>query len=148
MKRLEGQVDVKRLSRALEMLRAESFQLYSQVEADGLVGVVRSQTEPDLVYSGRLASDGRFGCCTQDLALCMGLRTALCKHLLVLIVGLAKEGKVNRGQVDGWVRASRTKKPTLDQDVMSETLLRYKAAQAGAIDWRPTETIPEDYYAL
>jgi hypothetical protein len=36
----------------------------------------------------------------------------------------------------------------VDADLMSVPLLRYKAAQAGAIDWRPTETIPEDYYSL
>jgi hypothetical protein len=36
----------------------------------------------------------------------------------------------------------------LDEEVMSEPLLRYKSAVAGEIDWRPTETIPEDYYSL
>jgi hypothetical protein len=30
---------------------------------------------------------------------------------------------------------------------MSTTFLRYKGAEAGEIDWRPTETMPEDYYA-
>ena len=27
-------------------------------------------------------------------------------------------------------------------------LLRYQAARAGAVDWRPAETIPEDFYSL
>ena len=31
---------------------------------------------------------------------------------------------------------------------MSAIFLRYKGAEAGEIDWRPTETIPEDYYSL
>jgi hypothetical protein len=31
---------------------------------------------------------------------------------------------------------------------MSATFLRYKGAEAGEVDWRPTETIPEDYYTL
>jgi hypothetical protein len=31
---------------------------------------------------------------------------------------------------------------------MSATFIRYKGAEAGEVDWRPTETIPEDYYAF
>jgi hypothetical protein len=31
---------------------------------------------------------------------------------------------------------------------MTPTLLRYKGAEAGEIDRRPTETIPEDFYAM
>ena len=50
--------------------------------------------------------------------------------------------------VDNWVNASRRQKPAIDKDAMSETFLRYKGAEAGEVDWRPTETIPEDYYAL
>ena len=30
----------------------------------------------------------------------------------------------------------------------TKPLLRYRGAQAGEVDWRPTETVPEDYYAL
>ena len=33
------------------------------------------------------------------------------------------------------------------RDLLADTVLRYKAAQAGELDWRPTETVPEDYYA-
>jgi hypothetical protein len=43
---------------------------------------------------------------------------------------------------------SRKQKPTLDKDMMRDVLLRYKGHELGEIDWRPTETIPEDYYAL
>jgi hypothetical protein len=50
--------------------------------------------------------------------------------------------------VDKWVNTSRTQRPVLDKDVMTATFLRHKGAEAGEIDWRPTETIPEDYYAL
>ena len=34
------------------------------------------------------------------------------------------------------------------RDEIGDTLLRYKGAQAGEIDWRPTETMPEDFYAM
>jgi hypothetical protein len=148
LRRLGTLVDRGRLGRALEMLKAERFYLFSHVESRALVGVVRSQTDPGLVYSCRLTAEGAFACCTQDLALCLGLRTAVCKHLLVLLVGLVKAEEVDPRTVLDWVRASQTRRPTLDEDLLAETLLRYKAAQAGAIDWRPIETIPEDYYAL
>jgi hypothetical protein len=148
VRRLQDHVDLRRLGRALDMLKAERFQLYSQVEADALLGVVKSQTEPDKVYSCRLAADGEFACCGQDLVPCLGMRGALCKHLLVLIVGLARGKEVDAAAVEAWVQATRRQRPKVDREVMSETLLRYKAAQAGELDWRPTETIPEDYYAL
>ncbi len=146
--RLAANVQPERLAKALAMLKADRFQLFAEVSEDAVIGVVKSQTDPDLVYSCRLASDGRFACCTQKLQPCGGLKDALCKHLLVLIVGLAKADRLNRGPADRWVEASRTRHPELDRDAMSETFIRFKGAEAGEIDWRPTETIPEDFYAL
>ena len=66
----------------------------------------------------------------------------------MLIVGLANSGDIDAAEVDNWIVASKAHKPALDKDVMSETLLRYKGAEAGEIDWRPTETVPEDFYAF
>ncbi len=148
MKVLEASVDTERLSKALAMLKAERFRLFAQAAGDHLVGVVKSQGDPDLVYSCRLTKDGDFACCTQNLNVCGGLRGALCKHILVLLIGMANGGEVDPTIVNQWVTSSRFKKPVLDKDVMSETLLRYKGAEAGDVDWRPVETIPEDYYAL
>ena len=31
---------------------------------------------------------------------------------------------------------------------MAATFLKYKGAEAGEIDWRPTESVPEDFYAV
>ena len=47
-----------------------------------------------------------------------------------------------------WADASKAHSPILDKDAMSETFLKYKGAEAGDIDWRPTETVPEDFYAM
>jgi len=56
MKRLERKVEGGRLTNALQMLKAERFQLFSQVEEQALAGVIRSQSSPERVYSGvRLA---------------------------------------------------------------------------------------------
>jgi uncharacterized protein YjbI with pentapeptide repeats len=146
--RLAERTDHVRLSRALKMLKAERFQLFVEVRADSVVGVVRSQSVKSRVYSCRLAADGSFACCTQNLKACGGQRGALCKHMLVLLVGLVKAGQLAPAAAEKWAQASEKRKPAIDQDAMSETFLRYNGAEAGEIDWRPTETLPEDYYAL
>jgi uncharacterized protein YjbI with pentapeptide repeats len=148
LERLQQAIERARYDKALAMLKADRFKLFAQVDPDSVIGVVKSQTDPDLVYSCRLASDGRFACSTQNLNACGGLRGSLCKHLLVLIIGLTKSGELDPAVVYVWVQASRLRKPEQDKDRLSEAFLRYKGAEAGEIDWRPTETIPEDYYSL
>jgi uncharacterized protein YjbI with pentapeptide repeats len=148
MDRLRQTVDGSRLTNALQMLKSERFHLFAEVKPEVLVGIVRSQSSASRLYSCRLAADGAFSCGTQNLRVCGGLYGSICKHLLVLIVGLAKAGTIDLGNLDAWCRASRQHRPTFDKDVMSETFLRYKGAEAGEVDWRPTETLPEDYYAL
>jgi len=148
MEQLRKAIDPSRLAKALDMLKAERFQLFSQADDKELTGVVKSQSVEGLVYSCRLASDGSSHCCTQKLNVCGGLRGALCKHLLVLIVGLAQAEQVEPGTIARWVQASSGKRPVLDRDSASAILLRYKGAESGEVDWRPTETIPEDFYAF
>jgi hypothetical protein len=87
-------------------------------------------------------------CCTQNLNVCGGLRGKPCKHLLVLMVGLAQGNQLDPTAALNWAKATRGKKAVLDKDSMSATFIRYKGAEAGEVDWRPTETIPEDYYAF
>jgi uncharacterized protein YjbI with pentapeptide repeats len=148
LEQLNNKVEQARMQKAGSMLKAERFQLFADVKDDALTGIVKSQTDKDLVYSCRLAADGAFGCCTQNLRPCGGLRGALCKHLLVLIIGLAKAGQLDAATVDHWIELSKSRKPAIDEDSMSATFLRYKGAEAGEVDWRPTETIPEDFYAM
>ena len=147
-KGLATKVDAGRIEKAAAMLKAERFQLYADVTAGAVAGVVKSQSSAGLVYACRLASDGAFSCGTQNLKPCGGLSGALCKHLLVLVVGLAKAGTLDPATAAAWVGASKTQKPALDKDAASETFLKYKGAEAGDIDWRPTETVPEDFYAM
>jgi hypothetical protein len=148
MSKLARVTDGAKLNKASTMLKAEKFRLYAKVEADHLVGVVKSQTNPDLVYSCRLGSDGTYGCGTQNLRACGGLQGSPCKHLLVLVVGLAKVGDLDPSLAHDWTQAARGKAPVFDKDALSETFLKYRGAEAGEIDWRPTETIPEDFYAM
>jgi uncharacterized protein YjbI with pentapeptide repeats len=148
MQRLAGHAEPARLKKALDMLKTDRFQLYAQAGAEALLGVVKSESNPKLLYSCRLASGGAFACCTQNLKPCGGLLGKPCKHLLVLLVGLARKGQLDLALVEQWVADSGLMKPVLDREVMSEAFLRYKGAEAGEIDWRPTETIPEDFYAF
>ena len=140
-------MELARLQKAGSMLKAERFQLFSEVKDDVLLGVVRSQSDTNLVYSCRLAADGAFGCCTQNLRPCGGLRGALCKHLLVLIVGLARAGQLASATVDHWIDLSRSREASdrRGSSMMPRRFCGFKGAEAGELDWRPTETIPEDF---
>jgi uncharacterized protein YjbI with pentapeptide repeats len=148
MKQVAAKVDAARLDKALKMLKAERFQLYSDVDNDSCIGVVRSQTDADLVYICRLTSSGDFSCCTQNLNACGGLRGAPCKHLLVLLIGLTKAEQIDAKKAAAWIHLSQIRKPALDKDLMAEALLKFKGVETGEIDWRPTETVPEDYFAM
>lgn len=67
-----------------------------------------------------------------------------------LLAKLAK--KVDRTKLSKALRMLKAERfqlySDLQKDFMSGPLLRYKEAEAGDIDWRPTETGPEDYSAL
>lgn len=139
--------DPGRLSKSMSMLKKDGFQLFSNVTDSGLEGVVKSQTEADLVYGCRLASDGKFSCCTQNLNVCGGLRGQPCKHLLVLVIGLARAGVLPLASANDWMIATLVQQPELDREKSADVFLKYRSAQAGELDWRPTETTPEDFYS-
>jgi hypothetical protein len=149
--RLNATIDPKRMKRTMDMLKSGKNQLFAEVERDHVRGIVRSQTEQDKIYSCVLMENGTYACCTPDLSLCLGLRGEPCKHVLVLVIGLARAGEIDPTSVDAWVRASAGKPHRWNKTTknhVSDTLLRYKGVQAGEVDWRPTETIPEDFYAM
>lgn len=147
IKQINKRFDEARIKKALDMLKKEEFQLFTDVDTNRVGGIVKSQTDKELVYSCRLASDGNFSCCTQNLKPCGGLKGSLCKHLLVLVIGLVKTGKLDPTSGVKWVLYSTLEKPNVDKDLSSELFLKYKGAEKGEIDWRPTHTVPEDYYA-
>lgn len=148
MERLGQNIDSERMKKAISMLKKESFELFSEVTDESVTGIVKSQRDPDLFYSCRLTKDGHYFCCTQNLNVCGGLRGAICKHLLVLVLGLAKANQLDPSKANFWARASTLHQAKLDKDIASQTFLKYKGVEAGEIDWRPTETVPEDFYAF
>ncbi|MBN9521701.1 hypothetical protein J0H58_24835 [bacterium] len=150
---LPGVTDAGKLGNAFKMLRAERFQLFAEVHPEHVCGVVRSQSSAGRVYACRLAADGRYSCCTQNLIRCVVSRGSPCKHLLVLVVGLVKSGQLDATVALGWLTGARKMGVTADgykpdTDVVTATFLRYKGMEAGEVDWRPAETIPEDFYAV
>ncbi|HUB27815.1 MAG TPA: pentapeptide repeat-containing protein [Tepidisphaeraceae bacterium] len=148
LKALELRADPQKIDKATRMLKADRFKLFNDVTEDHLSGVVKSQSDPDLLYACRIHKDGQYACCTQNMNICGGLRGSVCKHLLVLIVGLVKAGQLDPGVIDSWISKTHGAKPVLDKEIMGEIFLKYKGAEAGEIDWRPTETLPEDFYAV
>jgi hypothetical protein len=141
-----------KLMKAWSMLKKEKFRLYAEVHGDFVCGVVRSQSSEERVYACRLASDGKYSCCTQNLIQCVVSKGAPCKHLLVLVLGLVKGGQLDAATAIEWLRKSRRQGLTKDgckpdKDVVTATFLKYKGMEAGEIDWRPMETVPEDFYS-
>jgi hypothetical protein len=100
---------------------------FSRAMEDARVaGVVKSQIDADLVYACRLEVDGRYMCCTQKLKPCGGLSGALCKHLLILVIGLARAGKIDLTSAARWVLASTVEAPTLKKDTAADLFLKYE----------------------
>ena len=151
MARLHAVIDEKRMQRTLDMLKKGRNQLFAEIEPTMVRGIVRSQRDIDTVYSCVLTEDGTYSCGTPDMAQCMGLSDEPCKHLLVLVLGLARAGQLDPATADRWIVAAKTKNPRWNKTVknhIADSFLKYRGAQAGEIDWRPTETIPEDFYAM
>jgi uncharacterized protein YjbI with pentapeptide repeats len=148
LKALEVRIEKPKIDKATKMLKASRFKLFNDVTDQYMSGVVKSQTDPDLVYACRVMHDGQYSCCTQNLNVCGGLRGSICKHLLVLIIGLVQAGELDPTTIDAWIAKTHSVKPELDKEIMGEIFIKYKGAEAGEVDWRPTETVPEDYYTL
>jgi uncharacterized protein YjbI with pentapeptide repeats len=148
LKALELRIEKPKIDKATKMLKASGFKLFNDITDEHVSGVVKSQTDADLVYACRVEHDGQYSCCTQNLNVCGGLRGSICKHLLVLIIGLVQAGELDPTTIDGWIAKTQNVKPELDKENMGAIFIKYKGAEAGEVDWRPTETVPEDYYAF
>lgn len=136
-----------RVDNVRRMLAAESFRLYHDLAPAQLSGIVRSQSERERFYACSLAADGRHACCSERIYPCGGLRDGVCKHILVLLLGLVQSGQLDAGQADAWLCASIGQRAALDREAMAELVLRYQGAEAGTLDWRPVDTVPEDFLA-
>jgi hypothetical protein len=150
--RLQTLFESGKIERALKMLKKERMHLFADVTPGRILGIVQSQRSND-VYACYLSADGNFGCRMMSLESCMGQGGATgqcrgCKHLLVLVIGLVNEGLLKSSDAEQWLAAATGKGISRDKEMAAEAILKYKGVQAGEVDWRPIETVPEDYYAL
>lgn len=145
---LQQHLDSPRLKKSLTMLKKQKFQLYADVSDVRVAGVVKSQTDEKLLYACALDKTGDYFCCTQNLNKCGGLTDGICKHLLVLIIGLARADELGWSEAAEWSYASRRRAGAyVEKETATNLFLKYRGAETGEMDWRPAETIPEDYYA-
>ncbi len=140
--------DERRVDRAIKMLKKEAFQLYANSTSETLGGIVKSQTQEGTFYASWIDHQGRYSCYDHDLEACRGTQGAVCKHILVLLIGMARNGGFDPACAYKWIRAAAKKKPVNDPNPSAELILPFRGVEAGEVDWRPTETVPEDYYAL
>ena len=142
--RLHDVGDEPKMQKALKMLQKERMQLYASAYPDRIIGVVQSQRGRG-IYAPWITDQGNYGCATPDLEPCMGLNGSMCKHLFVLLMGLVRSGGLDAPSTSQWLQAAKSKGPKREMDLAADAFLQYRGAQAGEIDWRPTETIPEDF---
>ena len=145
--RLRNTVDHKKIDRAIKMLKKESYDLYADISDTKVSGIVKSQTSSGY-YAPWIAADGKYSCYDDEMYQCMGLQGKVCKHILVLLLGLTRNEELDMEQAFEWTAKAKPKSPSDDEDESAAALLRYKGVKAGEVDWRPTETMPEDFYIL
>jgi hypothetical protein len=152
VKWLAEKTDAKRMAKAVDMLKQGSLQLFAEISPEEVVGVIRSQFDAELVYASRLLQDGHYCCTNQHLDYCGGTRGLPCKHMFVLLLGLTQAGQLTDSFVREWMKRTlalpERYRIKMAAEQQAQTFIKYKGAQAGDVDWRPLETIPEDFYAL
>jgi len=142
-------INPNRLKSALDMLKSSSFQLYCDLGDTEVTGIVQSHSGYAHGYSCALDSKGAYHCIDNEMLECMSQHgTVVCKHLLVMLLGLVRSGELAAEQAYAWLHATSGQSPCKSHDRLIQTWLRYKGVQPGGVDWRPTQTIPEDYCAF
>lgn len=145
---LQMHLDSSRLKKALSMLKSNPIELFLQPEpADGAVcGIIRSQTDESLIYGCYLDYSGTYFCCTQNLNVCGGQGDSVCKHLLVLVIGLAVSGTLPWGDAACMgSKAGRYEPRSVPKESMALLFKRFKQAEFGQVIWTPVETNPQDF---
>jgi hypothetical protein len=150
--KLQRSIDPRRLQKALQMLKASSVSLYNEHDTVSASGVIQSQTGTSSAYACTIDHKGVYSCCDDNLDACWGMQGGgVCKHSLVLLLGLVNNNVLDASTAFHWISQTNHQSPSSSKstdDNLAKTWLRYKGAKAGKLDWRPMETIPEDYYAF
>ena len=100
-------LESRKVQKALKMSQKEETHIFSHMTTDTLYGVVKSQTNPDLIYGCYLRADGTYSCQTQKLNNCGGLRGSLCKHIIFLLRHISVYNDTHT-ILQGWINRSQT----------------------------------------
>jgi hypothetical protein len=119
------------MDKALEILSAGRSRFSAGVRPNRVVGVMECLTISRRFYACRLAADGRFACCSQDLRACIVSRGSPCEHLLALVLGLVNAGRLAPETAIEWlVRSSGLAGDVPDDGEMTAVFLRSRGAAA------------------
>lgn len=138
--------DSNRLKKATTMLKANPLQLFVELQENSVQGILKSETDESLTYLCYINNTGTYGCFTQNMNVCGGQTESICKHLFVILIGLASVGELSWSDVAVWTQtASRNGPYYCDENAMAALFKRFKQAEFGQVAWEPIETNPVNY---
>jgi hypothetical protein len=136
-----------KLQRALQMFQKSKNILFIRPDADGIVGIIKSQTKEDLDYSISINSKTYF-CGTQNIHICGGLRGQICKHILLALIASVKSGVMDQKKALDLIKTVSGMPPLYDKSKARQIFQEYELSKNGELDWRPIEIFPEDLLAF
>lgn len=140
-------VDRGRFDRAMKMLRKDSFSLFVKKEEGRIYGIVKSQTNKELIYAVSITTNGIYFCGTQNLRVCGGLRGAICKHLLLLLMAAVKSSILSIDEASMSVKNTIARRPMWNKQEAEKIFSEYELSKNTELEWRPVEILPEDLVA-
>jgi len=120
--------------------------LWAEADADRAHAVVPAAVGATTFLACRITSAGRFQCATPDLTPCPDAADGVCRHVVCLVLSLVQRERLSAEDAARWLQRSLAHDVGLDRDALGEIFARY--AETIQADYRPNETLPEDYYAL
>ncbi len=136
-----------KLQRALQMFQKSKNILYIRPEADGIIGIIKSQTKEDLDYTISINSTSYF-CGTQNIHICGGLRGQICKHILLALIASVKSGVMDQKKALNLINSVAKSPPIYDKMKAKLIFEEFKLFKKGELEWRPVEIFPEDLMAF
>lgn len=143
---LLGYVLQPRWSHVASHVTAGLAPLWAEVDADRAHAVVPAAVGATTFHACRITRAGRFQCATPDLAPCPDAADGVCRHVVCLVLSLVQREHLSAEDAARWLQRSLAHDAGLDRDALGEVFARY--AETIQADYRPNETLPEDYYAL
>ncbi len=111
--------DPQRIVAALESFHKEPIEISYRLKDGELSAVFVPDSKKKRTYLCTWKPRSVYHCCTNSLANCGGLRGAPCKHLLMIIIALAKYKNL-AAELDELLEGFKKQKPTPDRDLAAD----------------------------